>query len=125
MTTTTKRTRKPTDRHATLSRMTHGKTLLWITQDGKVYGYILTEIPTEIGGVAFNLGKATEDGCSESYDVLIHGRETSCTCPGHTFHHHCKHASAIEALLNARKLSAALRQPKPVLAAADMQFENP
>jgi hypothetical protein len=122
--TPTKR-KKTSERHATLSTMTHGKTLLWIHQDGQTYGYIITQIPTEIGGVAFNLGKADVGGCSEDYQVLIHGRETSCTCPGHTFHGHCKHASAIEALLSAGKLSAALSKPKPVLPIADDEFDNP
>jgi hypothetical protein len=53
--------------------MTHGKTLLWITQESKTYGYILTEIPTEIGGVAFNLGKADVGGCTEE-DQVLNGR---------------------------------------------------
>jgi hypothetical protein len=96
--TKTRKTRKP-HRHAALTRMTHGKTLLWITKDGQTRGYTILQILTQIGGVAFRLGKAATGGCTEEYDVLIHGRETSCTCPGSTYRANqpCKHIAAIVA----------------------------
>jgi hypothetical protein len=125
MTPTTKRTKKTTGRSVSLSVMSHGKVCLWIHQDGKLSGYVLTELKSQIGGVGFQLGRATADGCSENYQVLIHGRESSCTCPGHTYHNHCKHVDALLALLSAGRLSPALRQPKPAPTTTDNDFDNP
>lgn len=91
-------------RSASLSTMTNGKLCLWLRSGGNLDGvYTLTPIPSDFG-VAYQLGKATPDGCSESYDVLLYGRETSCTCPGHTYTGRCKHVLALEALTAAGKL---------------------
>jgi hypothetical protein len=92
--------------------MTHGKLLLWITKDDETYGYVLTPLTSEIGGVGYRLGKASADGCTEEYDVLLHGRETSCTCPGHTYRSKCKHVDALLALISAGKLPAP-KKPEP------------
>lgn len=94
---------KPT-RSAQLSRMSHGKLLLGIYENGEPkYFYILEPLSSDFG-VAYRLGKSTPDGCSDSYDVLLCGRESSCTCPGHTYTGHCKHLDAIQALTTAGKL---------------------
>jgi hypothetical protein len=113
MTTQTRRTKKTADRHATLSTMTNGKTLLWIQKDGQLNGYVLSELQSQIGGVGFQLGRATPDGCSESYEVLIHGHETSCSCPGNIYRPNqpCKHIAALMALLERGRLSEVLRKP--------------
>ncbi len=111
MTTLTKasKTRKPArkpQRSATLGTMSNGKILLWLSEDGEVKnGYTLTALPSDFG-VAFRLGKADVGGCSEEYDVLLNGRETSCTCKGNTYCGHCKHVEALQALTAAGKLPA-------------------
>lgn len=111
MTTATK-TRKPApkpQRSATLGTTTSGKTILWLTENGKARAYVLTPLPSDFG-TAYRLGKADNgDGHMEEYDVLLNGRETSCTCPGRTYRHTCKHVEALLALTAAGKLAA----PKP------------
>jgi hypothetical protein len=107
--TATKTNRKPAkkpERSATLGTTTSGKTILWLSQDGVLRAYVLTPLASEIGGTAYRLGKADNgDGQMDEYDVLLHGKETSCTCPGHTIKGKCKHVSALEALLAAGKLT--------------------
>ncbi len=116
MTATATKTRKPArkpERSATLGTMTNGKLLLWLTQDGETRGYILTPLPSDFG-TAYRLGKADNgDGHSEEYDVLLHGRETSCTCPGHTYRANCKHVDALNALIAAGKLPAPAPKQQP------------
>ena len=115
--TATRTSRKPArkpERSATLGTTTSGKTILWLSQDGVLRAYVLTPLPSEIGGAAYRLGKADNgDGHAEEYDVLLHGRETSCTCPGHTYRGKCKHVEALEALTAAGKLAAAKPEAKP------------
>lgn len=88
---TATRTRKPRvkpQRSASLTVMTDGKLCLWIHEDGVVrYSYVLPQLASDFG-VADRLGKATVEGCSDDYDVLLNGAET--TCPGHTYRHTCK-----------------------------------
>jgi SWIM zinc finger len=62
--------------------------------------YRLTPVASDFGA-AFRL----EGGCGDklaggeaSYDVLLDGDATSCTCPGFAFTGGCKHASALLAL---------------------------
>jgi hypothetical protein len=92
--------------------MTNGKTLLAIHKENTVYFYVLTPLATEIGGHGYNLGKASVDGCSEDYQVLLHGQETSCTCPGHTYGQKCKHVDALQALIRSGKLQAPKTETK-------------
>ena len=104
--------RKP-QRSATLGTMTNGKTVLWLSEDGQVKnGYILTPMPSAFG-TAYRLGKADVGGCNVEYDVLLNGRETSCTCPGHAYRGKCKHVEALEALIAAGKLPTPTGAPKP------------
>lgn len=109
------KSRKPrpkTQRSASLTVMTHGKLCLWIAEDGEIVNsYVLTPLASDFG-TAYRLGKATIDGCSDDYDVLLHGRETSCTCPGHTYRSKCKHVDSLLALISAGKLPA-MKQPEP------------
>lgn len=123
--TATRKTRKPAQkpvRSATLGSMTNGKQVLWITTDGEARGYVLTPLASDFG-TAYRLGKSDIGGCSEDYDILLHGRETSCTCPGHTYHGKCKHVSALQALIAAGKLPAPKQQqPAPC---GECEFDNP
>jgi hypothetical protein len=83
------------------------------TKTRKPARYVLTALPSDFG-TAFRLGKADNgDGDMSEYDVLLHGRETSCTCPGHTYRNRCKHTEALEALMAAGKLSAPNSASKP------------
>ncbi|HEY7328760.1 MAG TPA: hypothetical protein VH592_14050 [Gemmataceae bacterium] len=113
-TTTTKRNTHQPVRSATLGTLTNGKTVLWLSEDGQVKnGYTLTALASDFGS-AYRLGKAGVGGCSQDYDVLLCGRETSCTCPGHSYRSKCKHVDAVLALIAAGKLPAPkqpVRQP--------------
>jgi hypothetical protein len=51
--------------------------------------YELRRIPTEIGGVAVEVKKLTED--KEVYHVHLDGTSSSCTCPGGTYRNACRH----------------------------------
>src|SRR5215472_4402767 len=104
-TTTTKKTKKAA-RHATLTPMTYGKRCLWLTQDGATTGYVLTAIPSQIGGQGYRLGKASQDGCSEEYDCLIDMKDGfhQCECRGFLRWNHCKHCESLVALSKAGKL---------------------
>lgn len=105
--------RSKPERSATLGTTTSGKTILWLSQDGVLRAYVLTPLTSDFG-TAYRLAKADNgDGHSEEYDVLLHGRETSCTCPGHTYCGKCKHVSALEALIAAGKLPAPNSEDKP------------
>jgi hypothetical protein len=123
--TKTRKTRK-TQRHAALSSMTNGKQCLWLTQDGKTRGYVLTALASEIGGAGYRLGKADNgDGSMEEYDVLLdhdHGFHT-CECKGFLRHQHCKHVESLVALTNAGKLPKPATNP--AFTDADMDFCNP
>ena len=103
----TPRPRKPArkpERTASVSVMTNSKLALWLSEDGEIVNcYTLVALKTDFG-IAFRLGKAAREICDVVYDVLVYGNESSCTCPGHTYTNHCKHLSAIEALLAAGKL---------------------
>jgi hypothetical protein len=114
MTTATKpRKRVKPERRATLGTMTNGKMVLWITQDGETRGYLLTPLASDFG-TAYQLLKADNgDSQTEKYDVLLNGREISCTCPGHTYRHKCKHVDALLALVRAGKLCVPEPEQQP------------
>jgi hypothetical protein len=109
MTVTASRTRKPATkqpRTATLGTLNNGKLILCITQGKDVRSYLLTPIPSDFG-TAYHLLKADNgDGQREEYDVLLCGRDSSCTCKGNTYHGHCKHVESLTALTVAGKLPA-------------------
>jgi hypothetical protein len=63
--------------------------------------YNLAPIPSEFGR-AFRLVKLL--GPHDRYDVLLDGERSRCECRGFLRWHHCKHVSALLALLQAGKL---------------------
>jgi hypothetical protein len=63
--------------------------------------YNLAGIPSDYGR-AFRLVKIL--GPHDRYDVLLHGEHSTCECRGFLRWHHCKHVSALQALVNAGKL---------------------
>ena len=72
--------------------------------------YELIPISTEIGGVAFRWFKQG----GESYDVLICGTDSSCTCAGFCYTSGCKHVQTTHELLELGVLT-----PAPGSAASD------
>src|SRR6185312_6806627 len=102
------KSRKPAtkpERKATLGTLTNGKLLLCITQGADVRSYLLTPISSDFGTAYHLLKSDNGSGDSEEYDVLMNGRDSSCTCKGNTYHGHCKHVESLTALLNAGKLN--------------------
>ncbi len=61
----------------------------------KADSYELIPISTDIGGCAFRWFKQG----GESYDVLVHGADSSCTCPGFCYTSGCKHLQTTAELL--------------------------
>jgi len=60
--------------------------------------YHVEEIATEIGGRAFRLTPFSQDTLADGsgeYVCLLHGPDSSCTCPGHCYSGGCKHISAL------------------------------
>ena len=111
MTTTTKKaTTTRQQRTATLATMTNGDTLLLLATNGVTTGYKLRAVASDFGR-AFWLGKYTEDGDGEEYDVLLNDRETSCTCKGNNYRGKCKHVDALTKLIQLGKLTVD-EQPK-------------
>jgi hypothetical protein len=57
--------------------------------------YYVREIPTPLGR-GFSLRKVAGN---EDYSVLVAGRESTCRCRGFCYHGHCRHVSALSALV--------------------------
>lgn len=69
-----------------------------ITEGKKVDVYLIRQIPADFGE-GWSFDKLTpEMETAEQYDVNLMGRESSCTCPGHTYHGHCRHIESLLAL---------------------------
>lgn len=69
--------------------------------------YRVTRLASDFG-VAFRLNACCGDKLaagSESHEVLLAGRDTSCTCPGHAYTGGCKHVEALAALVAEGRLS--------------------
>lgn len=74
--------------------------------------YHVIPISCDFGGSAFRLHKV--GGGGDTYDLLLGGAYTSCTCPGFCWTGGCCHLTAVQMLLEAGVLSVA-----PGSAAAD------
>jgi hypothetical protein len=66
--------------------------------------YHVIPISTDIGGAAFRLHKL---GTSDTYDLLMNGTESSCTCPGFEYTDGCCHLTAVQMLLDDGVLNVA------------------
>jgi hypothetical protein len=73
-----------------------------ITQDGQADDYRLGHLAADFGA-GFLLEKIGSEA-GETYHVNLNGRESSCTCPGHTYAGYCKHVDGLAALDKAGKL---------------------
>jgi hypothetical protein len=68
--------------------------------------YHLSQIPTDLGGLAFKVAHLEVDG-GWTYHVRLDGPRSSCDCRGFEAHRHCKHVEALLALQAGGKLPAA------------------
>jgi SWIM zinc finger len=66
--------------------------------------YHVIPISTDIGGAAFRLHKL---GTPTTYDLLMNGTESSCTCPGFEYTDGCRHLTAVQMLLDDGALNVA------------------
>jgi hypothetical protein len=78
------------------------RTTLSLSINGEETLYYLEPISSDFGN-AFRLTKVKGewDGLrrlDEPYDVLLNGRESSCTCKGHTYRGRCKHVDGLTTL---------------------------
>jgi hypothetical protein len=96
---------------------------LWLTIGEETQAYGLTRLETDFGVAGFHLGKADKgDGHAEEYDVLLDGRDSSCSCPDHIYRHRqCKHMAAIASLIQAGKIAVPESKPAPVPSAAALE----
>jgi hypothetical protein len=124
--TTATRTRKPATKQPRSAHLsTIGNTqILWLTIGTETQAYGLTRLETDFGTAGFHLSKADKgDGHAEEYDVLIHGNESSCTCPDRTYRRReCKHIAALDSLIRAGKIVVPQRQQP---ASEPMRFDDP
>jgi hypothetical protein len=122
--TTATRTRKPAEKPARSAHLSTigNKQILWLTIGTETQAYGLTQLETDFGVAGFHLSKADKgDNHTEEYDVLLHGRDSSCTCPDHTYRHRlCKHIAALDSLIRAGKIAVLQSKPAPV-AAVEME----
>jgi hypothetical protein len=83
----------------------HNRPEVTIHCHGRRKTYHVIPLSTDIGGAAFRLHKT--DGSGESYDLLMHGTESSCTCDGFCYTGGCCHLTAVQMLLEDGALSVA------------------
>lgn len=109
MTTATKSkktTKKPEARSAKLMQL-GTSTILWLTRGRNVTAYRVTAIRHDFGKAAFTLEKANKGTePAATYEVLLDGSNSTCSCPGNTFCGHCVHVESLTALQKAGKLPA-------------------
>jgi hypothetical protein len=78
-----------------------------LSVNGQTTGFYLSRVPSDFD-TAWQLEKfAADDGSDPServYHVLCTEGHSSCDCKGHQRHEHCRHASAVEALLRAGRI---------------------
>jgi hypothetical protein len=84
-----------------------GRDRLCIDSGKKNKWYVVDRLASDFGD-AYRLspccGHRLATG-EASYEVLIAGRDTSCTCPGHAYTGGCKHVSALLQLRAEGRLS--------------------
>jgi hypothetical protein len=73
-----------------------------ISEGKKEDFYRVTPIPSD-WGTAYEVQKLAAD--QEPYHVCLAGAESTCTCPGHTYHGHCRHVEGLTALTDAGLLA--------------------
>jgi hypothetical protein len=72
-------------------------------------------IPADFGELAVELEKfiSQQRGDDDAvYHVLVHGRESSCSCRGFVAHSHCRHMDSVRELYAAGQLKPAPKAPK-------------
>jgi hypothetical protein len=105
VTTATKQKTAKQERSAKLMQI--GESLiLWLTRGKDITAYRVEAIRHDFGRAAFILHKADKGTGEErkEYEVLLDGANSTCSCPGNTYHGHCVHVESLTALQNAGKL---------------------
>jgi hypothetical protein len=97
MTATTKESKPPSKpaRQATLYNVA-GHLTLRLATGRKVSRYHVEPIPADFGS-AFEVTELENDS-AETYQVLLAGPSSCCTCKGWTFCGFCKHLKSLKAL---------------------------
>jgi hypothetical protein len=75
-----------------------------IHHNGRAKTYHVIPISTDLGGAAFRLHKL---GTALTYDLLVNGTESSCTCEGFCWTGGCCHLTAVQMLLDDGALNVA------------------
>lgn len=73
--------------------------------------FIMPLYDIDFGEAAWELSKLVKGQAMTVYHVLLDGKNSSCSCPGHESHRHCKHLDAIQFLTRTGQLPKP--QPKP------------
>ena len=80
-----------------------GRVHVLLSSRRKADAYELIPLSTDIGGCAFRWFRSG----AESYDVLAHGDESSCSCAGWAYTGGCKHLQTTAELLTLGVLQVA------------------
>lgn len=80
-----------------------GRLCILLSGRRAINAYELIPLSTDLGGVAFRWFKRG----GESYDVLINGQQSSCSCIGWAYTGGCKHIQTTFELLELGALQAA------------------
>jgi hypothetical protein len=80
----------------------YGAGVVRLTVGPRTDDYVLTEIPSDIGGRGFQVEKV---GADDGYYVLLgSAADDGCTCKGYQRWSHCKHLDGLAALIAAGRL---------------------
>jgi hypothetical protein len=80
-----------------------GRLCVLLSSRRKADAYELIPLSTDLGGCAFRWFKTG----GESYDVLVHGADSSCTCKGWAYTGGCRHIQTTFELLELGAMAVA------------------
>ena len=107
--TKTTKTRKPKakpERRITLEQPADNQgrnAIVQITVGKEVDHYFVSRIPSDFG-TGFLVEQCNFDSKDKVYHVNLDGQRSTCDCPGHLHHGHCKHVDGTAALVRMGKL---------------------
>jgi len=123
--TTATRTRKPRTKPArTLHLYPGAPALLEMTIGADTFAYWLAPLPADFGA-AFEVRKLLADGGDVYHVHLDDQGHHSCDCAGGSYCGHCKHLSAVLALVKCGKLTLPARKPVPAPEPLVCTFDDP
>lgn len=75
--------------------------------------YLLTQIPSDFGGIGWQLDKVTPgDEPAEVYHCLAARGQVTCDCRGYEAHRRCKHSTALVCLTTEGRVAVPACWPK-------------